>query len=254
MTKTSFVSLLLLVTTLLGSCPIPSHAQTEVPPPSIQNVRALLEIQYDLNGGYTKACKEKTIKEALKKEKYTCRSSKDSYVVYKKISSKNYSCIDSTGFVGTVAKKPKTSKKPYTCGAETEKPFWQLTTAEKLAIPLKDRHDWSDSLGHKYRQQVFWELRGESYSWKYDLNNGSYLGVCKHKSLGSAYIEMMKEDGLKNIECGDSPSWFYIKATLPDNSSFCLNRNDADGNDTEEDMRDCSEAAKTKFKNIVVVD
>jgi hypothetical protein len=120
--------------------------------------------------------------------------------------------------------------------------------------PVADKvlsYRWSSDLSHKYYQQVFWEMRGDSYSWKWDKNGGRYTGVCSDSPVAS-YLDMMKRDGLTRISCSESPNWFYVEALLPNNGgTFCLNRRDGDGNDDDEAARDCTEARKATFTNVV---
>lgn len=125
--------------------------------------------------------------------------------------------------------------------AENEKPV-----TDKVAT-----YPWSMNLSHKYYQQVFWEMRGDSYSWKWDKNGGSYTSVCSASPVAS-YLDMMKQDGLTKISCSESPQWFYVEATLPNNAgTFCLNRRDSDSNDDEVLARNCTDARKSTFSNVV---
>lgn len=120
--------------------------------------------------------------------------------------------------------------------------------------PVTDKvstYRWSSDLSHKYYQQVFWEMRGDSYSWKWDKNGGRYTGVCAASPVAS-YLDMMKQDGLIRISCSESPTWFYVEATLPDKAGiFCLNRRDGDGNDNEVAARECADARKATFSTVV---
>jgi hypothetical protein len=217
----------------------------------VLNIRAQAEIFYTIYDTYEGVCEEKNISPTLKKERYTCKASQSSYILIKTTGTSNIPCADATGYQGVVSKRPKlTSAGPFSCGADVAK---ARTLSEKLKTAVAKRHDWSKDKNHKYNQQVFWELRGESYSWKYDKNKGSYKGICKRKDLAGGYMQMMKKDGLKNIECGDSPSWFYIKATLPNGTAFCLNRNDKNNNDSTTDMKNCAQITGGTFTNVVKV-
>ncbi len=229
---------------------VPSLVQAaSTVPMDILNVRAQMEIHFTMHGSYTNACTEKTVKSVLKKHGYTCLARATEYVLYQTAGRKKVPCADYTGYHGIVERSPKVTKEA-ACGA---KPAWMRTIQEKLDTPVIKRHDWSKDLNHKYYQQVFWELRGESYSWKHDINKGSYLGLCRHKALGKPYLDMMKRDGLKDIECGDSRTWFYIKATMPNGWQFCLNRNDQNNNDSKQDMENCQQTVTGKFTNVVKV-
>jgi hypothetical protein len=218
-------------------------------PEAVHLLRVIAEIDYANQGSFKNLCKNKQIVDGMKKNKMTCKSTTDTYVLFSKSNTKKIICVDHTGFSGVVSKKPKGK-----CATDTaEVPSRRLSIQEKLSIPVLKRHEWSADLNHKYYQQMFWEMRGETYSWKHDIKNGSYLGLCKDKSLGKGYMSMMKKDGLRDIECGDSPSWFYIKATMPNRWSFCLNRKDGENNDSKEVMENCSGVVKGTFTNLVKV-
>jgi hypothetical protein len=256
MMKIHFCVAVVLYVSLL--VPFAVEAASPIVPSAVLNIRAEAELFYATNGTYQGICELGAVKAVLKKERYTCKAAQNSYVLIKSSGKKNIPCADATGYKGIVAKKPKLSGKgPFLCGASSDEsgstPSWSRSIVEKLKTPVATRHEWSGDINHKYYQQVFWELRGESYSWKHDVNKGSYTGICKRKDLAGGYMGMMKKDGLKNIECGDSASWFYVKATMPNGWNFCLNRNDKNDNDSKEVMENCAQAKQGAFTNVVRV-